>query len=1055
MNSPFRIAVLFLLFALIGIVLIPRLAIDLLPSPAAYTLEVNYQLPDSPPEIVELLMTSPLENIFSQLSELKNINSVSYYHRGRILLQFDKKADLDFKRFELAALIRQTYPKLPANASYPRISPLRDDQPQSSSPLLIYSLNAPAGSQGIQEVARERLKIPLSQLVGLQAVDVDSRQQMHLVITYQSPKLHQYNIRLADLREALQARYQNKNLGRGSSAAGQLFFFNLPAEPIDLETLRDLPIKALASPGESIAPLGSDSSQKALGWIRLRDLAQVSIEERRPDHYFRVNGLNSVNLLIYAQPGTNRLALSQKVKNQVQQLAEKLPQGFQLIKESDQSEFLGDELHKIYRRTGLSLIILISLMLLVYRNLRHLLLLLASLGVNLCMTGLVLYFLGISLHLYSLAGLTLSFGLIMDNAILMSDHLRYRQNRRIFPALLGASLTTIAALFMIFFLPEEERLNLSDFALIIGINLGISLLVAWFFTPALYHLGLRSSPDPGKHPSPRSIPARRRQIRFFNSYYRGLRFLKPRQAFLNLVLLLALGIPVFLLPSQVAGWTWYNQSLGNETYLEKVRPYVDRILGGSLRLFVQNVYERSGYRQPEATKLFVNAKMPPGTTLEQMNQVIVKVERYLSGVSGLDKYISQVYSGQKARLEITFQENAAYRLLPYQLKSRLIARSLDWGGVDWNIYGVGQGFSNRGGKSLASFRVKMRGYNYEALEAQAKRLASKLLAHKRIQEVNLNERQGYGEELTQEYLLQMDSERSTALRVPASALWEALRQQTAQNFPYQVLPYKGSYYPLVFRAQGARQFSVYQLENQTLSLTAQKAFPARELGALVQEKNNNALHKENRQYLRIVSFEYYGSPRFGSKYLKEVLAQMAREMPPGFRAEQEQYQFGQDQVRRQYGLLFLLLLALYFICAVLFESLRKPFLIILTIPLSFIGLFLTFSWFDFYFDQGGYAAFILLGGLVGNASIFIINDFNNLAQVRNHNKRVAKAVWAKINPILLTTFSTILGLLPFLSEGDTEVFWFSLAVGSIGGLLFSLIAVFVVLPVWMMKRQKN
>ncbi|GAB4411445.1 MAG: hypothetical protein OHK0053_38190 [Microscillaceae bacterium] len=130
-----------------------------------------------------------------------------------------------------------------------------------------------------------------------------------------------------------------------------------------------------------------------------------------------------------------------------------------------------------------------------------------------------------------------------------------------------------------------------------------------------------------------------------------------------------------------------------------------------------------------------------------------------------------------------------------------------------------------------------------------------------------------------------------------------------------------------------------------------------------------------------------------------------------------------------------------------------PLLIICTIPVSYIGIFFTFGWFNFYFDQGGYAAFVLLGGVVVNASIFILHDFYQQSPDLPRNQRVMQAVRGKALPIVLTTFSTILGLVPFLTEGDSEIFWFSLAAGAIGGLLFSLFAVFVCLPVWMMRKE--
>jgi multidrug efflux pump subunit AcrB len=155
-------------------------------------------------------------------------------------------------------------------------------------------------------------------------------------------------------------------------------------------------------------------------------------------------------------------------------------------------------------------------------------------------------------------------------------------------------------------------------------------------------------------------------------------------------------------------------------------------------------------------------------------------------------------------------------------------------------------------------------------------------------------------------------------------------------------------------------------------------------------------------------------------------------------------------------LIGLLIVGIFVICSVLFENLKQPLFIIVLIPISFIGLFLVFSVFEFYFDQGGYAAFVMLGGLAVNAGIFIVNDLNNRPK-GSYNRNLIKSVAGKAIPILLTILSTCFGLIPFLVEGQNEVFWFSLAIGTIGGLVFSLIGVFWVLPVllWRKKTAKT
>jgi multidrug efflux pump subunit AcrB len=118
------------------------------------------------------------------------------------------------------------------------------------------------------------------------------------------------------------------------------------------------------------------------------------------------------------------------------------------------------------------------------------------------------------------------------------------------------------------------------------------------------------------------------------------------------------------------------------------------------------------------------------------------------------------------------------------------------------------------------------------------------------------------------------------------------------------------------------------------------------------------------------------------------------------------------------------------------------------IPFSYIGLFLTFGIFDFYFDQGGYAAFIILGGLVVSATVHLLFDYQHSDR---SNESVIKLIFAKSGLQIAGCVVICLGLTPFLAEGQNEVFWFAFAAGTIGGLLFSTIWSFVLLPVFLVR----
>jgi multidrug efflux pump subunit AcrB len=258
---------------------------------------------------------------------------------------------------------------------------------------------------------------------------------------------------------------------------------------------------------------------------------------------------------------------------------------------------------------------------------------------------------------------------------------------------------------------------------------------------------------------------------------------------------------------------------------------------------------------------------------------------------------------------------------------------------------------------------------------------------------------------------------------------------------------------MVIREAKSNDFSKFDLEQKGLVGGTERIYKISDFGTLTKETTTNALNKEDRQYIRAVAFEYMGSAKFGNEYLDEVLDEMKQTMPIGYTAEKRTWSFSYEKAKRQYSLLAFLIVGIFMICAVLFENLKQPVYIIAIIPISFIGLFLIFSLFDFYFDQGGYAAFVMLGGLAVNAGIFIVNDLNNRT-TGAYNRNVLKSVAGKAIPILLTILSTCFGLIPFIMEGQNEIFWFSLAIGTIGGLVFSMLGVFWALPVFLWKKEK-
>lgn len=1031
--TAFRVLIAFVVLGILGFAVVPLLSVDLNPREREPVLTISYGIPRSSPEIIEKLATSPLEGAFSQLAELKKIKSVSNYDRGSITLTFDKKSDMELKKFEVLALIRQVYPQLDERLTYPIVTQSAQARDDFKTPILTYSVNGPFASFEIKKIAEDVLKPALTQFAEVEEVQIRGANDLQVFVTFDAQKMQSFGISRTMLNTEINQAFGQKFPGTVYNNQDQTLFVTLDRKLNSLDQLENLNIRQVG---------GME--------VRLRDIAQVTMEESEATNYYRINGNNSVTLTAFNRDGVNKVLLAKTLKSAIKSAKASLPQGFEVRLENDDTEFLEKELNKIYQRSGLSILILITFIFLINRNLKYLSILFLGIVVNLSLTAMVLYFLKVDIHMITIAGLTISFGLIVDNAIIMMDHLHKYRNRKVFIALLAASLTTVVALMMVLLLPEEDRKSLTEFSIVVSVMLGVSLLVALFFTPAFYEVLFKKSVQKGRK---LTLPKLRRRVNWLRRYESGIAFTaKYKKTFLIAVLLL-FGTPIFFLPAKWEGQEWYNKTVGNTFYQEEIRPYVDKALGGSLRMFVRGVYEKSTYREPEKTRLYVSARLPFGNTLDQMDFIMREFETYLKGVEGVDQFVTYVMSGQYAQIVITFKEAYERGALPYQLKGKLSVKSTDWSGAQWNIYGVGQGFyTGGGGEGIPSFRVEMKGYNFDELERQSEILAEKLRQHKRIPEVNTNERLSYNEQKTQEYVLRLDQNQIALGETNQFEVLNTLQDLSKPQGPSSYLELADQSYGLILRERQSERFSKFDLEQKGLISGEERILKISDYGTLNLETTTNALHKEDRQYIRVVSFEYMGSAKFGNEYLDEVLDEMKVVMPIGYEAKKQTWSWNSDKAKREYGLLGLLIVGIFFICTILFENFKQPVYIIFLIPISFIGLFLIFSLFDFYFDQGGYAAFVMLGGLAVNAGIFILNDFNN-RKTGVYNRNILKSVAGKAIPILLTVLSTCFGLVPFLIEGQNEIFWFSLAIGTIGGLVFSMVGVFWILPVLMWRKE--
>lgn len=468
---PYPTILLLTALAIIGYLLLPRLSIRWQPGNGAANLRVSYSWPGAGPEAVEGQVTAPLEAAFALVRDVEEITSVSRAGRGSISLKLRRDADGDFIRFNVASQVRRIYPNLPDGVAYPTLSYTSgNDDETADLPVMTYTLSGPVEPAELYRYATEQLAPRLSLLRGLNRLEVAGGNRPHWRISLSPERVATAGLTAAGISAHLRAYFERSGMGFLTSEGEKLYAYLDGA----------FPVKELTAASWAGIPLPATGARQLL----LGDLATIERVPLPPRGFYRINGENSIRLLAYATEDANRIALASELRTRVSALTNDLRTGYALSLEDDATRFLREELAKTRRRTALSMGILLFFVLIAYRSVRRLGVVVFSLAVNLGLAFLCYWLLGVELNLYAFAGIAVSFGIMIDNVIIVLDGLR-RPGGALGPAIIGATLTTLAGLSVIWFLSDELRTQLFELARVMAINLATSVLVALTLVPGL------------------------------------------------------------------------------------------------------------------------------------------------------------------------------------------------------------------------------------------------------------------------------------------------------------------------------------------------------------------------------------------------------------------------------------------------------------------------------------------------------------------------------------------------------------------------------------------
>ncbi len=792
-----------------------------------------------------------------------------------------KGTEMAAARFEVASAIRNLYPKLPEEVSYPAISIATGGTRESD--MLVYTIKADLPSRRIEEYVEAHMSTPLSQTEGVGKVSLSGVTPFEWVITFDPKAMEVNGISAADLAAAFRDYFRSDVIG----------LTTLPhADGTDRSIVLKLRNRASLNFGD--IPIARRNGRI----YHLRDFATARWCEAPPSTYFRINGLNTISLSIGCEASTNMLRVAENVKEEMQRLQAAFPPGISATLTYDAAEYVSGELHKIYLRTLLCVAILMLFVYLVSRDFNYLLIIAVTLAVNILVAVVFYNLLNLDIHIYTLAGITVSLGIIIDSSIIMVDHYSYYRNRRVFVSILGALLTTIGALGDRLVAPRKTTGQpLTDFSLVIVINLVVSLIVALLFIPALLD----------KFPLKRSmtvssVKRRRLTVRVSRAYARFIGWGRRHRWLFIVALIWGFGIPTFLLPEKIEPEKGETPGRGTELYnkimegrfMTEHRSLLDKFLGSSLHLFHTATSRYNNFREPEQKVLYVNAGMAEGCTVQQLNDVVRHMENYICQFDEVDMFRTRITSYDNARIEITFKPEYENSGFPSMLKQELTSAAINFGGATWRVWGIDDNsFNNNIVSSYRSNQIRLRGYNYDQLAAYADRLIDSLSTNRRVSEPEIMD----GDAWTlphNEFTIRYDDERIAAAGLDVSDYYTILNTMLYQSRLPSV--YNGEELQQVILESGDRdRFDRWHIANAQVGIDSLRT-KLSTVGTIEKHRTGISIRRSKQSYEILVGFDFIGSYELGKRLIERTVRQLNDEiLPIGFRADSPSHNFGRKE----------------------------------------------------------------------------------------------------------------------------------------------------------------
>ena len=1002
-RRPVATSMLFLMLLVIGIVSFRSLPVDLLPKVEFTQLTVWVNYPNVGPAEIERLLTDPIENAVAGLPNLERVTSESREGRSRVTLEFSRGTNVDEAANDLRAALDRLRDDLPPESDAPQVWKLDLDR------IEVVSLAATSTRdlEALTRILEDEITRRLEQSPGVGAIELRGGIYREIRIDLRRDRLKASGLTALDVERALEG--ENTILPGGNVKRGLADLYVRPQG--EFSSVEEIRRTVLTTAGGRS--------------IRVQDVAEVIDGYEDVTYLAEVNGTPSVSIGIQKQSGANTVDVADRVRREVEAInGERSDLHLTLF--ADQSEFIRQSIASVRSSALWGALFAVLVLYLFLRSLPGTAIIALAIPISVISTFGLLYFGGLTLNQMTFGGLALGVGLIVDNAIVVLESIvRKREEegqtameaarvgtREVAGAIVASTFTTCVIFLPVVFTRTTSGALFQSLALVVVFALACSLLVALTVVPTAAARLLRrrrsKPPDPAGEEDRKPGPFARLEFWYTERLRSALRH--RRRVLVVTAVLLAVAvafwsrIPIELAPQTEAGEIDVEVEMAQGTNIAVVRSYV-----GELEARVRDVL-------PPGEVELVSTEVR-GSNAEIELKLLPRHRRSMSGEELAD-LLRDALDGKIPGAEIEVDAQPGL----------------------WILRRI---FSSGGGEE--DLELEVRGWDLDRADALAGEIRRRLEAMPEITAARVSRREGRPEEN-----LVFDRERIAALGLTVG---EVARTVQANVGGVEAGRFRqgGEEFPIVVRLAPGDRLTGQDLRNIALRTPTGVMVPLSSMVERSRSRGPTEIARVDGQRVTYVTAGLTSGVALGDvvERARGALADLA--LPEGFSVLFSGEYQEQIDARQDFTVAIVMaLLLVYMLMAAQFERFLDPLVVMASVPLVLIGVVPTLLLTGTTLNIQSVMGLVMLIGIVVNNAIVLVDGFNLLRRERHLG--VADAVIEggrlRLRPILLTTTTTVLGLLPLaLGLGIGGEIQAAMARVVIGGLVASTLVTLVLIPV--------